>query len=247
MDKPAYDSIGEIYEEYARTAPFKKVERHSMATMIGPLNGEAAYDFACGSGYYSRLLKELGAGPVLGLDLSSEMVELAKRREAENPLGIHYQTADCSQLEAMEPVPLVIACWLLNNAPDEGVLRAMLVSARRQLSPGGRFVGVTFNWNYQREYYDFHKYGLVITEQDGGSPRRRIVGEFITKVPTPAVEVYQWNQSTYETLFREAGFTALEWRPFSVSDQEKTDYGEEYWAELEANCTGIGFVASCPK
>jgi len=247
MDEPAYDSIGEIYEDYSRTAPFKQVEQHTMAELIGPLNGEPAYDLACGSGYYSRLLKELGAGEVMGLDLSPEMVRLAQQRERENPLGIEYRIGDCSKLEPMAPAPLVVASWLLNNAPDEATLQAMLNGARRQLQPGGRFVGITLDWTYDRTRYDLRKYGLVITKQDGEPPRRRIVGEFITKVPTPEVEVYQWDQAVIEACFEEAGFIGLDWRPFAVSDELRAAFEPGYWDELEANCTGVGFVAQVRK
>jgi 2-polyprenyl-3-methyl-5-hydroxy-6-metoxy-1,4-benzoquinol methylase len=43
-----------------------------------------------GDGFLSRRLKQAGAASVLGLDISSKMVELAEAEEKKNPLGVKY-------------------------------------------------------------------------------------------------------------------------------------------------------------
>jgi SAM-dependent methyltransferase len=70
-DHPVYDAIGSSYDEYSRTATFKRGECHSFDRQIGRLAGESVLDPACGLGFYSRRLKELGAGRVVGVDEST--------------------------------------------------------------------------------------------------------------------------------------------------------------------------------
>ena len=42
---------------------------------------------ACGSGYYTRKLKQMGAGDTIGVDISEEMIKEARKIELEEPLG----------------------------------------------------------------------------------------------------------------------------------------------------------------
>jgi toxoflavin synthase len=39
-------------------------------------------DLACGEGFYTRLLRQTGAGRVVGVDLSAGMIALARQEEA---------------------------------------------------------------------------------------------------------------------------------------------------------------------
>jgi 2-polyprenyl-3-methyl-5-hydroxy-6-metoxy-1,4-benzoquinol methylase len=56
--------------------------------MVGPLEGTRVLDLACGFGFYTRLLKQEGAAQVVGVDLSPEMIRLARANEQAEPLGV---------------------------------------------------------------------------------------------------------------------------------------------------------------
>ena len=56
-----WDRIGSKYDDYSRTATLKKAERYSIDRMVGALNGERMLDLACGTGFHTRRLKQLGA------------------------------------------------------------------------------------------------------------------------------------------------------------------------------------------
>ncbi len=60
--------------------------------------GLRVLDVACGHGRASRGLARLGAD-VVGVDVSSELIALARAREAAEPLGITYRAADIADLE----------------------------------------------------------------------------------------------------------------------------------------------------
>jgi toxoflavin synthase len=84
-----YDHIGSKYDEYARTATLKRAESYTFFCMVGALPGKSVMDLACGFGYYTRRLKQHGAARVIGVDISPEMIRLAREHEQKDPLG-HY-------------------------------------------------------------------------------------------------------------------------------------------------------------
>lgn len=83
-----YDHIGSKYDEYAQTATLKRAESYTVLRMVGPLEGTRVLDLACGFGFYTRLLKQEGAAQVVGVDLSPEMIRLARANEQAEPLGV---------------------------------------------------------------------------------------------------------------------------------------------------------------
>ena len=61
--------------------------RPSVYEACGELNGRSVLDIGCGEGYCARELKRLGAGDYLGIDLSSEMIEIARIQETKDQYG----------------------------------------------------------------------------------------------------------------------------------------------------------------
>ena len=82
-----YDHIGSKYDEYAQTATLKRAESYTFFRMVGELEGKRVLDLACGFGFYTKLLKQRGAVQVIGVDISPEMVRLARAKEHEAPYG----------------------------------------------------------------------------------------------------------------------------------------------------------------
>src|SRR3712207_9011690 len=53
--------------------------------------GRSILDLACGTGIYSRLLKQRGAARVVAVDLAPEMIAVAQRLEEQTPLGVRSE------------------------------------------------------------------------------------------------------------------------------------------------------------
>lgn len=106
-----------------------------------PLDGGDVLDLGCGEGYFARGLKHDGAGSVLGIDVSGEMIAAAERRESDERLGISYRAGDASRLDDLGDASfdLCVAVFLFNYLDLEATRRTM-ASVRRVLRPGGRFV-----------------------------------------------------------------------------------------------------------
>jgi SAM-dependent methyltransferase len=77
---------------------------------------------------------------VTGVDIAPRMIEHARRREAERPLGIDYHAGDAVALAGMFAAgsfDMATSCLALQDMPDvPRVLRAV----HAVLRPGGRFV-----------------------------------------------------------------------------------------------------------
>ena len=125
-----YDHIGSKYDEYARTATLKRAESYTFFRMVGTLDGQRVLDLACGFGFYTRLLKQRGAAQVVGVDISPEMIRLARQQEQAEPLGITYQVGDAVALPRLGHFDLVTAVNLLNYAESKDQMLSMCRSKR---------------------------------------------------------------------------------------------------------------------
>ncbi|TKJ43332.1 SAM-dependent methyltransferase [candidate division TA06 bacterium B3_TA06] len=86
---------------------------------MGDINGKKVLDAGCGEGYNTRIMAQKGA-QVIGVDISSRMIELAQEEEQRNPLGISYHVASFSNLPPFESesFDMVVSFMALMDAPD---------------------------------------------------------------------------------------------------------------------------------
>ena len=68
--------------------------------ILGNVKNKRVLDAACGAGYFCRKLARRGA-KVTGVDLSNKMIEVARSKEKEQPLGIGYYAGSLSNLEML--------------------------------------------------------------------------------------------------------------------------------------------------
>ena len=77
-----YDKITREYKE-SKLQPWRThIERFTLLSLVGEVQGLRTLDLACGEGYYTRLLRRMGAEPITGVDLSKGMIELAISQES---------------------------------------------------------------------------------------------------------------------------------------------------------------------
>jgi len=239
-----YDHIGSKCEEHSRTATSNRAERYSFLRMVGALDGQRVLDLACGSGFYTRLLKQLGAGQVIGVDISPEMIRIASQQEEAESLGITYKVCDALELPNLGPFDLITAIWLLNYAKTEDEMLRMFRKAYDNLDEDGRFVAYTTNPAFDFRKSDFTKYGVSITSETLEEDRYVLQGVFVVDPSTP-VTAHRWSQPVYERVLKGAGFRKFAWHPSEVSPEDIEQYGREYWQDFYDNGLGIGLI--CKK
>src|SRR5262245_7383234 len=76
--------------------------------MLGDhLKGARICDIACGEGYLSRFLAQLGPREVIGIDLSAELIKVAQQRS--NGTNISYRVDDAQRLRTFSDASVDIA------------------------------------------------------------------------------------------------------------------------------------------
>ena len=129
-----YDGIAKEYQA-SKLQPWRThVERYTLLRLTGDVRGLRTLDLACGEGYYTRLLRRLGADPVVGVDLSHAMIDLAHAQEVAEPLGIRYCVGDARSVDERPRADLVFAAYLLNYARNYAELLAMCEAIARNLT-----------------------------------------------------------------------------------------------------------------
>jgi SAM-dependent methyltransferase len=231
-----YDAIAADYKR-AKQQPWRYyVERYTLLRLVGDLAGRSVLDLACGEGYYTRELRQRGAGRVVGVDSSEGMIGLARAEEERRPLGIEYRVQDARALDGAERFDLVVAAYLLNYAPSAAGLREMCAAIARTLRPGGRFVGVNNNPEQEPKHFgSSRKYGFV--KSTPGDLREGAPVTYTILLDGGSFDItnYWLSAAAHEEAFAAAGFREVRWHGPQVSPEGRAALGDDFWDEFLAH------------
>jgi len=106
--------------------------------MLGNVRGKHVLELGCGSGYWTRILAHKGAKCV-GVDLSREQLDIAKKEEREKPLGIKYLLRDVSNLRGINSgkFDIIFIEFVLLEIPKLNILKNIFRESYRVLKKGG--------------------------------------------------------------------------------------------------------------
>ncbi|RFU78966.1 methyltransferase [Trichoderma arundinaceum] len=240
-----YDSIGTQYD-IIKTTSFNKLERFNFRKHVEPFlqsPGNKLLDLACGTGFYSDLLLQWGAGLLVGMDISSAMVDAARARISNTP---YKDQAQFVQGDGLIPQPysstgaesfdVVTGAWFLNYASSSDQMVSMFQTISMNLKPGGVFVGICPHPTNDLEPFArgtnnsawaktgvHYKYGL---ELPGGVGYKLRVFGSSSSSSNPSngsveFECYHLKKSSYEEAARLGGMKGkIEWQTCTFLDQE---------------------------
>ncbi len=228
-----YNQIALQYQQ-AKQQPWRtSIESYTLSVLLGDLRGKSVLDLACGDGFYSRVLKQKGARRVVGVDLSEQMIRLARQQEARQPLGIEYLVQDARRLETDGTFDVVVAAYLLNYARTSEELLQMCRTIARALKPGGRFIGCNNNSDQPLDSYDATlKYGFTKEVSGPLTEGTPIVNRIFIEGRELEIVNYHLGRETHEWAFRLAGLRELRWRPLQVDPEGEQVWGRDYWADF---------------
>lgn len=236
MSGQLYDGIGEAFEGFKTLPIIRYAEVPGFLALVGDVAGKSVLDIACGTGFYSREFKRRGASRVLGFDISGAMIDVGNAREEFEPLGIEYEVGNTATLRPFDqPFDVAVAVQAFNYAADVAEIEQMMRNIRRSLVPGGAFFLFAQNPDFDFDGPSLSKYGFLC--ESTGQDNEIGPGTRITALLDPPVsfEVSSPSTETYEKTLTAAGFTGIEWVRLDVSAAGVEEFGEEYWADYEAN------------
>ncbi|KAG8163855.1 hypothetical protein KVR01_005773 [Diaporthe batatas] len=242
--QPQYDDFATSYDlvwTVPAVAPLLPL-LESIISSIGPLTGASVLDLATGTGIGLRLVRAAGASRLVGVDISPQMLEIAK---ATTP-GAEFHTADCSrplgQL-GLEPgsFDVVLGIWLLNQCPSAAELGGMWTNIATYLRPGGRFVGIIENHDIVHPAgVQGFKYGAResdVTELESGLGWSVHI-EFQTQ-PKIEIDGFRFKKEILESQAKESGMGDMtyyapttEHVPEGIGRGETMNDVESWWDEL---------------
>lgn len=225
-----YDHIATEYQ-IILSMPIFEMIGHTLTRHLGDIQGQSVLDLACGEGFHTRRVKRLGAGRTVGVDLSAAMLNLARQRETQDPLGIEYRHSAVQDLGQIGQFDWVIAIFLLHYASTPAELAAMCQTVYNNLKPGGHFIAmINPGRGIDRLAAMYDRYGYL---QRVVSPPLREGGKIeITLTAETAeiqFEIHYYTQATYETALRQAGFTNIAWQPMTLPPSLEPGADWPFW------------------
>ncbi|MFB7514872.1 class I SAM-dependent methyltransferase [Streptomyces sp. NPDC056144] len=231
-----YDEIGEAFEGFKSLPLARYGEVPAFLAMVGDVRGRSVLDLASGTGFYSREMKRRGAAEVYGVDISGEMVAVARSFEQREPLGVRYEVGDVAELPDLgRKFDVALGVQALNYAPDVAAMERMCRNIHRNLAPGAEFFVFAQNPDYRFDGPSLAKYGFLCEatgEEIETGPRVRITA--LLDPPVSFVGACP-RREVYEQALKAAGFGDLHWEPVRISEAGVREFGAEFWAEHDAN------------
>ncbi|KAH8899828.1 S-adenosyl-L-methionine-dependent methyltransferase [Thozetella sp. PMI_491] len=244
-----YDEIGAKYG-VLKTVPAAIVEMDNVHDALkDKIAGARVLDLACGLGFFSHKLLGWGASFVLGIDMSSGMIEAAKKSlpdDLEVSRSLEFRVGNVitlGKLSDQEPFDIVLGVWLLNYSTTAAEMTQMFETISANLKPGGLFVGVA---PHPAEDLDTFVQGF--TEAENAAPGKWGVSvRYVEKMagvegweadiigsPGTPEEVkfrsYHLHRAIYEQAAKAGGMTGkLQWPPLRIPDRAIEQTGEEFW------------------
>ncbi len=207
-----YDGKGAAFYEGANSVPqdFVDIEIHNFQSILGDVRGKRVLDLACGFGRWTQILRDSGAH-ACGSDVSPDQIDIARQLSPD----IEYFVLDARDREYLAETgfDLITAVYLLHYAETHEQLRDMLALVYRNLAPGGRFVTLNLNPDYDPELANksewLTKTGLYVGKASAESNRLAL------EIGGMRADTWQWERTTYERTMFKLGFADIAWHPLS--------------------------------
>jgi SAM-dependent methyltransferase len=221
------------------------------AALLGDLTGKSVVHLQCNSGQDTLSLKTLGAGRLLGVDISDEAIGFARRLSADSGIEASFVRADvydwlASAAASADRWDVVFSSygaviWLSDLAVWGAGVGAIL-------TPGGRFVTVEYHPIEMmfdpelRHWLPYSSRGRPLTWDDGvsdyvaetgpaGTPSGWVDGVQGFCNPQPAHE-FHWATSEVVTALLDAGLALEHFREYDYCNgyrpyREMKDLGQQ--------------------
>ncbi len=135
-----YDDFAKIYDRFQKIDYGAFVEFYKALFHRAGVTPETVLDLGCGSGAVTLLLAKEGFD-VIGVDISPDMLAIARSKADAENLDILFLNMDMCAFEIPEPVDCVVSALdCVNYLEDSDELRAAFECVYGSLKPGGIFI-----------------------------------------------------------------------------------------------------------
>lgn len=214
-----------VYDDARRAAAYASLEfpgtyylayRDLPALFRAHVRGRRALDFGCGAGRSTRFLVAHGF-QAIGVDISEEMVRLARERDT----GGDYRVIADGDLSSLPPASfdLVQSVFTFDNIPGRDHKVTLFARLAERLAPGGRLVNLVSSPDiYVNEWASF-------TTRRFASNFKARAGDLVYTEMTDVedrrpVQDVLWPREDYLDVYARAGLVVVaEHRPLGRDDE----------------------------
>jgi ubiquinone/menaquinone biosynthesis C-methylase UbiE len=143
-----YNQHADSYDTDYAVLPEGVLESQLIKIALGDATGKSVLDLGGGTGIHAREAIEAGATSLVLVDISPEMIRVAKDglHALTRTAQLQFVEADVSKPMdhhqfAQDQYDIVIASWVFDHAGSNEVLYAMWRNAIKYLKPGGKLIG----------------------------------------------------------------------------------------------------------
>lgn len=195
-------------------------------------------DVGCGTGRTTFPLNNLGYTDIIGIDLTPEMIEIAKGLNVHFNSEIEFKVGDATKLEFLD-CTFDVAIFSFNglmSIPNSTNRNKALNEINRVLKKAGKFIFTTHDREREEQYFDFWKEEKQKWDSGNQNPMLFEFGDLITKSKNESREIFIHipNQDEVNKLLEKNGFELIEtfYRDdeFEESEQIKSKSGAcRFW------------------
>lgn len=230
-----YNQIANQYKKAKEQPWWTRSVLYSMMNLIGDLADKSVVDVACGEGWLTRELRKAGASEVVGVDISEEMIELARRQEAYEPLGIEYRVEDARAPTSAQKFDISTSTCLLVYAYNHEELSIMCRGLAQCIKSGGRFVTLIVNpdlYSMQAHPPDYRKYGFQARLPESAYEGAPLVWTIYLDDSTIEIENYHMPIAAHESALYDAGFRDVTFHNLTIAPDPQGGEEENYWEDI---------------
>ena len=190
---PAINSYA-LFAKYYDQLNFNSFSNHAvhyLNDILATLNfdGTKILDVACGTGTSSIWFAEKGY-QVTGIDISPQMIRMAKRKHLSSDVNIHFLVRDMRTMQFKKPFDLAICMFdSLNHLTSYRAFETALKNISANLVPRGSFIfdlitpyELSMRWNNIIRHETNGKVSLLLkSHYDKKIKRVEIQGDFLIK------------------------------------------------------------------
>ncbi len=228
-----YNQIAKQYEKTKDSLVRKHIESFTLLNKIGAVANQSILDLGCGEGHYGRIFKGNGAKRVVGLDISSAMIQIARQKELQESLGIEFKVCNLLDFQESEKFDIAVSVNVLHYARTREELRKMCQTIYDSLEVNGHLFAIVESTTQDISLYaNYKKYGIIKSIQTPIQDGSKVSYTMYNGSEYFNIACYYYSQTTWDNVLSSVGFREVTWWPMQLAPEALMQCGEDYWQDF---------------
>ena len=204
-----YDEISEKSQQSESVSQRKNVIKSKFEQFLETKKPHSLLDLGCGSGVFAIIAKKSGVEKVIGVDISSTQIKIAKDKTKSLGLEIEYLIQDITFLKVEHQFDVISSVFGFCYAPSHQILSKQLMSAYAHLNVNGHiFAVVSHPQHPTRDWGESYRVYAQDILKDGA----KLKCDFLIDGEVVATDYkFYWTKQTWEKTFEDIGFNDISW------------------------------------